>query len=91
MAMKPPIIGPRVGSIKGAVEKIAIPSPRWAGGKRSAIWPAELVSDDAPKVPARNLKINNDAIELQPAAAPTKATVKTESNEEQDLSSIQLS
>src|SRR6187402_1787291 len=75
MVINPPTIGPRTGPIKGAVAKMDIARPRWAGKKRSAISPPELVREDAPKVPARNLNTKSDAMELQPAEAPTKATI----------------
>src|SRR5258705_9151863 len=72
--MKPPMVGPRIGPMNGAVAKMDRATPRWAGGKRSAMTPPELVRGEEPKVPDRNLKTKSDAIDLQPAEAATNAT-----------------
>jgi hypothetical protein len=58
--MKPPMVGPRIGPMNGAVAKMDIATPRWAGGKRSAMTPPELVRGEEPKVPDRNLKTKSD-------------------------------
>jgi hypothetical protein len=76
MVTKPPIIGPSIGPIKGAVAKMDEAKPRRESGKRSAITPPAFVRGDAPKVPDRKRKTSRDAMLLQPAVAPTKAVIK---------------